>query len=257
MREALREDRGTHGPVLFLRSFQDDENLVNLGAWAQWTQLMINGAYLSMPMSFEQELAAFLSRRVGPVVKVGGIKERSELRRLKVSDDQWQATVQEYLPRASLIVANAGSAVTTGLLWEIEQVIARRSAEHLLLVVVGGRAAYEQFRESVTGVFPRELPTYQGIGFIGFQQGWEPVWMAIPHEYEARDAFEFALAPAFERIGLPPVTVLVPRFAARNTPNVFGSIERSEFLLRTQSAYVTCVAIAGGLIILIAWIVLT
>jgi TM2 domain-containing membrane protein YozV len=85
----------------------------------------------------EQEMADLLDA-VGPVVAIGKPGEPlPELgaARLYVSDDQWQAKVQELMRKSRLVVLRLGS--SPGLLWEIEQVLAQLPRQRLVLAVLG------------------------------------------------------------------------------------------------------------------------
>jgi hypothetical protein len=128
----LRNDEDQRAPVLLLRSFGDDKNLLNFGEWAHWSHMQAWGAYLPMPVSFEEALAAFLCVRVGPVIKVGGLGERSDVHHVKAAAEEWQSAVKEYVSRASLIFVNAGTSVTEGLKWELSEIVAHQPAARLL-----------------------------------------------------------------------------------------------------------------------------
>jgi len=119
---------------LYLRSFADDgTQLVDaeLGPIARrWVTL------LALPTAEEQSTAALDA--VGPVVAIGKPGEPlPELgaARLYVGDDRWQAEVLALMDSAALVVLRIGS--SPGLLWEIEQVLARLPRRRLVLSVLG------------------------------------------------------------------------------------------------------------------------
>lgn len=121
-------------PVLYLRSFADDGTQLldaELGPIARrWVTL------LALPTAEEQSTAALDA--VGPVVAIGKPGEPlPELgaARLYVGDDRWQAEVLALLDRAALVVLRIGS--SPGLLWEIEQSLARLPRRRLVLSVLG------------------------------------------------------------------------------------------------------------------------
>ena len=126
--------RDPRPPILYLRSFADDgEALIGEQSW--W---MRRGAALGAVVTAEQEMAELLAA-IGPVVAIGKPGEPlPELgaARLYVSDDQWQAKVQELMKKARLVVVRVGA--SPGLLWEIEQAFAHLPRQRLVLAVLGG-----------------------------------------------------------------------------------------------------------------------
>ncbi|MEO7114671.1 MAG: TM2 domain-containing protein [Caldimonas sp.] len=121
-------------PVLYLRSFADDGDAL-IGETSKWLRL---GARIAMPVTPEQEMADLLDA-VGPVVAIGKPGEPlPELgaARLYVSNEQWQAKVQELMQKARLVVLRLGS--SPGLIWEIEQVLAHLPRQRLVFAVLGG-----------------------------------------------------------------------------------------------------------------------
>jgi len=129
--EAMARD--PRPPVLYLRSFADDgEALIGEQAW--WMRF---GAAIAAPVSPEQEIAKLLAA-LGPVVAIGKPGEPlPELgaARLYVSDDAWQAKVQELMKKSRLVVVRLGA--SPGLLWEIEQVLAHLPRQRLVLALLG------------------------------------------------------------------------------------------------------------------------
>jgi TM2 domain-containing membrane protein YozV len=126
--------RDPRPPVLYLRSFADDGAAL-MGDQSWW---MRRGASVTALVTPEQEMADILDA-VGPVVAIGKPGEPlPELgaARLYVSDEQWQAKVQELMRLASLVVVRLGS--SPGLLWEIEQALAHLPRQRLVLALLGG-----------------------------------------------------------------------------------------------------------------------
>ena len=125
--------RDPRPPVLYLRSFADDgQTLIGEQPW--WLRL---GARVAAPVSPEQEIAQLLAA-LGPVVAIGKPGEPlPELgaARLYVSDDQWQAKVQELMRKSALVVVRLGA--SPGLLWEIEQALAHLPRQRLVLALLG------------------------------------------------------------------------------------------------------------------------
>ncbi|HET9976735.1 MAG TPA: NINE protein [Burkholderiaceae bacterium] len=121
-------------PVLYLRSFRDDGIALDnaeSGVFARWLQRIV---VLTTP---EQECARSL-QAVGPVIAIGKPGEPlPELgaARLYVGHEVWQAEVGALLARAGLVVLRVGS--SPGVLWEIEQALARVPRERVVFAVLG------------------------------------------------------------------------------------------------------------------------
>ena len=136
--EALSADellgRDTRAPVLYLRSFRDDDE----GALDDYGFVIFRTLLRAMVWRTpEQELSALL-QRIGPVVAIG--KPGEELpslgaARLYVTNDAWQATVSALMRRAALVVLRVGS--SPGVVWEIEEALRLLPRERLLLVLLG------------------------------------------------------------------------------------------------------------------------
>jgi TM2 domain-containing membrane protein YozV len=150
--------RDPRPPVLYLRSFADDRNAL----MGEQSFLERRGAVIAAPVTPEQEMADILDS-IGPVVAIGKPGEPlPELgaARLYVTDDQWQAKVQDLMRRASLVVVRLGS--SPGLLWEIEQALAHLPRQRLVLAVLGGSvvapALVERLEPTLGPTFAQALP---------------------------------------------------------------------------------------------------
>ncbi|MGE3468751.1 MAG: hypothetical protein AB7O28_00295 [Vicinamibacterales bacterium] len=132
--QALAAD--ARAPVVYLRSFQDDGQMVVRGVTPlpAWMSAIVAAA---SAMSIEQELAAIL-RRVGPVVAIGRPGEPVPdlgAARFYVPHDRWQAAILDLLDRAALVVVRLGT--SEGVRWEIDQVLARVPRGQVLFLVMG------------------------------------------------------------------------------------------------------------------------
>lgn len=111
-------------PVLFLRSFDDDEKLRFASA---------NRALLDF--SLETRLANHF-HRFGPFVAIGSPKEKMPqlgAARVLLPDEQWQSRVLDWMRAASLVIMYSGK--TQWVNWELRQVIASDTATRLLLLI--------------------------------------------------------------------------------------------------------------------------
>lgn len=123
--QALRADGRT--PVLYLRSFTDDET----------TAQVDDGMPVNLH-SREEQLAAALGA-VGPVIAVGMPEEplpRLGAARFYLPRDDWQPVVLRLMELSRLIVLRLG--LGDGLWWEVEQACATQPAHKLVLMVPGG-----------------------------------------------------------------------------------------------------------------------
>ena len=113
----------TRSPVLFLRSFADDPR-----------QISWNAKRALLDFSLETRLANHF-RRFGPFIAIGSPKETVPLpgaARVRLSDDQWQARVLEWMTEASVIIMYCGT--TQWVNWELRQVVQSGSATRLILM---------------------------------------------------------------------------------------------------------------------------
>jgi TM2 domain-containing membrane protein YozV len=150
--------RDPRPPVLYLRSFADD----GAALMGEQSFLERHGALIVAPVTPEQEMADILDA-IGPVVAIGKPGEPlPELgaARLYVSDDQWQAKVDELMRVARLVVIRVGS--SPGLLWEIEQALAHLPRQRVVLALLGGSvvatALVERLAPTLGPTFAEALP---------------------------------------------------------------------------------------------------
>jgi hypothetical protein len=164
----LRSD--DRAPILFLRAFGDDGQLLN------------KGGYLTFfTKTFEERLAETL-QGVGPVVAIGSPREKlPELgaARMYVDDAHWQRRVQAVMRRAQMVILQVGE--SEGLVWEVKQALRQLRPEQLILAVpfyTGEQSSadrYFKFRVQTIDLFPQFLPQDLGLAtFIYFGPNWEP-----------------------------------------------------------------------------------
>jgi uncharacterized RDD family membrane protein YckC len=110
-------------PVLFLRSFQDDEKI---------NYQQADGSLFDF--SLESRLATHFSA-IGPFIAVGEPKDKLPhlgAIRVQLSDAEWQGSVVGWMDEASLIVVMAGW--TKWVSWELEGIVSRGHVGKLVLV---------------------------------------------------------------------------------------------------------------------------
>jgi hypothetical protein len=127
----------TRAPVVYLRSFQDDEKLSHNRA-----------EFAVVDWSLETRLAAHFSR-LGPFVAIGNPKEKTleiGAARALLSDDEWQARVADWMARAQVIVLMTG--VTHWVGWELKKAIDSGYADKLIILFPQSRKLFSFKKES-------------------------------------------------------------------------------------------------------------
>jgi hypothetical protein len=174
------------GPVLYLRSFQDDPLTARIPPTPR--------------IQTEEEMLANVLRDVGPVTAIGRPGEPlPELgaSRFYVSNAEWQQAVTDLLRRAVLVVARAGA--TDGLRWELEQIVRRVDPARLVLLLPFQGDEYETFRARAA-IFPHGLPERFTIGawtrgeldglslyaLVRFDEDWTPNLVKLSRELRGR-----------------------------------------------------------------------
>lgn len=184
--------RDPRPPVLYLRSFQDDERM------------------LSASESFEQSLTSVLSD-IGPVIAVGRPGERLPPQggaRLYVNDESWKTTVCDLMSRSALTILRAGT--SGGVLWELTRVVELVPPTRLVIAVPPMARArdaetWKRFCVLASEVMPHPLPArLDGATFVTFDSDWNPAVVPLPKKFNplsARAGVRSLLRPFCERNG--------------------------------------------------------
>ena len=200
--------RDPRPPVLYLRSFADDEVVAEAHIVRGFIQL-----------STEEEQFARVFNRIGPFVAIGDPREGLPdlgAARFYVGDDAWQQRVEDLLARARLVVLRLSA--TGGLLWELQAVIARSDPNKLLLLMPGSRERYASIADIANRWLPKPLPplpkartaigTLQGI--VRFGSDWSPEFLPSRMSYLRTSLSSpltppllLTLRPVFEQLGVP------------------------------------------------------
>ncbi|MFF7991497.1 transferase [Kitasatospora xanthocidica] len=154
-------------PVLYLRSFGDDESAAQVD----------DGAEVNLHTR-EEQLATALGA-IGPVIAVGRPGERLPhlgAARFYLPLDDWKPTVLRLMDLSQLIVLRLGQG--DGLWWEVEQVRTTQPARKLVLLLPGGASA---LAARLNTYLPEPLPP-GGLGAGGqwvstvivFDDSWTP-----------------------------------------------------------------------------------
>ena len=149
--EALKHD--PRPPVLYLRSFQDDLELLGdsaglflqVGSGAPSTKL--EGAraqafrrILQTGQGRLEESLAWDVRGIGPFVAIGAPTEalpQLGAARAYLSDDTWQSTVIRWVDLAGLIILAIGP--TEWIRWELDTIVERDALSKLIILMPAGR----------------------------------------------------------------------------------------------------------------------
>jgi hypothetical protein len=218
-------------PVLYLRSFADDEGVADANVVDGFIQL-----------STEEEQFAKVFDRIGPFTAIGNPREGLPTlgaSRFYVGDADWQVRVEELLRSAALVVLRIGG--SEGLLWELQHAVAAVTPRRLLLLIPGQRRHYDAIRRVCDAFLPRPLPdlpkagrrlgTVQGI--VRFAADWTPEFvplqfsiMRVSLRAPLAPHLLLTLRPLFEELHVPwskpPLSAFSLFFAALITAIVIG-----------------------------------
>src|SRR5215218_9827094 len=200
----------TRPPVLYLRSFKDDEKIARAIAF----------------YSVEQEMKVALFE-IGPFIAMAEPDKPRPVdpgaARLRLPQDAWQQKVGEAMSRAALVIMRIGE--TDGFWWELQEAPKRVKPERLVLLVPAeNEQLYEKLRERPGEWLPCELPEYkvtkrpfavQG-GIVYFEPDWTPhlrkfrtVWFRQTFWDLFSAVLKIEMKPVFEQLGVewrkPPV----------------------------------------------------
>ena len=175
---ALLQERDQRPPVLFLRSFSDDERQVKAE---------------EIRFELEEAITAQLWHR-GPVIAIGRPGESlapAGAARQYVGSEEWQGRVLQLIRESSMIVVLLGT--TGGVKWELNQVFTLGHAEKLVAVVPPfsdrGGDSWTAFWQSLSISDAPEWQIPEGTRAIAFPAGRPLALMGsasmYPQVYEA------------------------------------------------------------------------
>lgn len=178
--EAMRSD--PRAPVVYLRSFEDDDSPNNL-EWALCDVMDDVGPFVAIG-------------RPGDTIPPLGAS------RAYIKDKNWKNYVTGLLDRSALVVLLAGR--TAGLKWELGQCGRRIDPERVVVLIPKEREAYEQFRTNVqdSGI-PIDLPPYPAentarhkageiCGLVHFDKDWRGSFIPFERALLKGSSHEFA-----------------------------------------------------------------
>lgn len=200
-------------PVLYLRSFKDDEKIARAIAFQSIEQEMKVVFFDFGPfIAFAEPNAEALDPGAG---------------RLYASQEKWQDEVRNEMVKARLVVMRIGA--TPSFWWEVEQARGIVTPERLIFFIPGEKvkSEYEEFCLKANRLFPHGLPKYEYKwsptgppgGIIYFDQDWTPhlrliktLWLRQTFWNLFSAPLKLALKPVYEQHGVqwakPPVRAM-------------------------------------------------
>jgi hypothetical protein len=189
--------KDTRAPVLYLRSFDDEEQDNRLGAVLNARHTNIAGSTPAWGPREQDALAAVLAR-IGPYIAIGKPGEPlPELgaARTYVSDAAWQAKIHQWLEHARLVILRAGA--TQGLRWELSELVRRSDPRQLLVILPTSAENYSAFTKWANEVLPQPLPaSLPEERLLCFDEAW------LPTRLPPRTSITKTLAPFFAQNGI-------------------------------------------------------
>jgi hypothetical protein len=222
--------RDPRPPVLYLRSFEDDQ--LKLWTATFGRPSLIERFTLRRFDTFEEVLVRYLSG-YGPVIAVNPPGTRLAplgAARETIDSADWQSAVATWMAQSRLIVfATPPSQVNRGLRWELETVSVRGYWDKVLIVVPPVRAEQLQVRWPGlldTGLWPFTVPgpvDDQHALVLAFRNGrWHPISADRRTEWSYSAALERALGDPRQLAPPPPQQAHQP--APARPPGRRGSL---------------------------------
>lgn len=200
--ESLMKD-DPRPPVLYLRSFKDDEKIARAIAF----------------YSIEQEMKVALFD-IGPLIAMAEPDKEDPqdpgAARLRLQRDSWRAKVGEEMSRAALVIMRIAD--TDGFWWEMREAPKRVKPQRLVLLIPAeDEKLYDEFCRKAVKCLPRPLPKYKrSKGPFRVQGGivyFEPDWTAQLQKFKVEwfrqtvwspftVVLKFALRPVYKQLGI-------------------------------------------------------
>lgn len=231
-------------PVLYLRSFEDDEDA---GRFAELPRGHLAGAAGPVggtvvsslgALSTEEEQIGCAFAAVGPFIAVqepGQETPRLGAARGTFANERWRSDVADLIGKSARVVLRAGFG--EGLRWEIEKTVELADPTRVILLAPFGMAKYETFLRFASPLFPRglpeqtmswiQLPNFAGV--VLFDAEWSPRFVPLRMPMGGYSVVERALKRAIER-GKPgrPMNALHKRQLAKDRLSSDGALTTKE-----------------------------
>jgi hypothetical protein len=184
--ELLRRD--PRPPVVYLRTFDADD--IDPPSPTVMDYIRGEGTFEETFGATEEEQLALAMNELGPFIAIGRPYDplpKLGAARVRVSDDQWQAKVAEWMKRAGLVVLRLG--MTEGIEWETAHIGEHVSPEKIVLLLPFTPAnGYNELRDRLSSHFRRGLPAVNEhswtaprsiCGLVYFSPDWTPHFVAL------------------------------------------------------------------------------
>ena len=184
--DKIRE-RDARNPVLYLRSFQNEDKQARPPGRHKDIKLMLeyNRTKIVPHEAIRMQLLfGFVMNSIGPYIALAHPQQKA----IRVSigpaikyvpDNEWQEVVSAWMIEAAAIVFDIGT--TAGVLWEIKFIIERIDPRKILFIVPEDAIEYSSFVKQASHLFPYGLPNHGPPScLIAFDRGWSP--LLLPKE---------------------------------------------------------------------------
>lgn len=175
--------KDTRPPILYLRSFQDEEEESTLlGQFKNVAASNRKNLAKGVPTSGirEQDALGHVFRKVGPYVALGKPGEKlPELgsTKLYVPNESWQETILDFFAGSKLIIFRAGQ--TKGLKWELNELVNKVDPLKVAMILPVRDEAYAGFLGWANAILPSALPRdYPAGRLVVFDDQWRPSYIA-------------------------------------------------------------------------------
>ena len=174
----LKQKNKTKLPIIYLRSFDSEKlHFSDIKGAFNGNVLPGTGDYWK---DVGDIVTGYLSV-IGPVYALDRPEKTFRLRSAAITrpelfsadNDHWQKQILEWLSKAKLVVVQLDA--TSGLEWEITQVVQRISPTKVLLVLPPTQVEYEKIWQGTSHLFPNPLPVkLVSTRVLTFWPDWQP-----------------------------------------------------------------------------------
>jgi hypothetical protein len=206
--------RDARSPVLYLRSFQDEE--AERSILYRFRQGLSDKTWLAdtTPNNGiqEQDALGYIFRKIGPYIALGKPGETlPELGSAKIyaANENWQQKIRHFLATSRLIIFRAGR--TEGLKWELQQIVQTVQPVKFVLLLPAKPHEYASFTQWANGVMPVAFPeAYPDSRIVVFDHAWTPSY--VPRGRTLTKSFQ----PLFTQNGIAIRESFWERFLEHN-----------------------------------------
>jgi hypothetical protein len=195
-----------YSPVLYLRSFSDDEIMAETP-----TTYDFRGVHLPRLSTEEEHLEKAVSD-IGPFVAIANPNEdlpQLGAARIKADENSWRNTVKDLMRKSQLVIFRVGEGLN--LWWEIETALEVVKRERLLFLIPNDESVFETFQQKLQSLISKNVPNLPqaellpvSIGAILYFSSEGEPYLSRLRSAGARDNFSQPLRPIL-KIALKPI----------------------------------------------------